>query len=1073
MRWKHRNMKRRTLIGTLAVASIGTASTGASTAKTSLQDSNGGVEDYADRSGRITHIGVGEAFGDYSDGNIDSQTLDEVINAWSNARRVVDKDVRDLSSNIDQDRTLEKHPDQDNPDEAVVYNVSSSITVNAELTVEAGVVVEFQQGTGMTVGSDGTIIAEGTGNAGEGILLTATNPTRGWHDGVRVNSEDLNNTMAYVTVQYGGREFAGNVEVYGQTELRNCTLRLSGDYGLAVRSGGELLDHGGSGSGANTYLTNESGAAYVRTSTMHMLSADSTYTVDDERRTNDEEWVFVDADEASGAGRDSEQRTVAGIDVPYRMSGGHFVDQVEWIMAPGGRFEFTESSELYFGRLARMTISGIERRDEQEDLIDTIVFTGTDKQSGWWDGIYAETTDDDNLMEHVAVRYAGDGQPGNLTLGTEFREAAELTLRECSFRHSAGHGLYCGSNVVLNDTGNNTYTENAAGPARIQGPTMNMLSETSDFQGNDNDHVLVSTNNVSGAGPDSETITWDALNVPWRINGQLKVNEIELVIDSGGEYEFTDGSELKFNNNARMLIEGIDEDAPEGEMDDPITFSGVQSDRGHWNGIYAETTIEDNVMRNVVVEHGGNGRPGNLTLGTEFREAAELEISNCTFRDSAGYGLYCGTNVTLNNAANNLYTSNADGPAYLQATTMHMLSSTSDFSGNDNDYVLVATANQVAGAGPDRETITWDALNVPWRVDGSLGVDEIELVIDPGATFEFTESSRLSFYNKALMTIRGFRDDTEEIVPITFTGTDKQSGWWDGIYTQSDQTDNVLEHVIVEYGGDDLSGNLEVGTAFRETGLVTIQDCTFRHADAYGLYAGSTTEFPDNKNNTYTDNVSGAASFRMDNIHYLSSKSDFQGNTNDIVEVRSGGLESGDLPSGETVATWDGINVPYEFTSSGDSGTTHSVNDVELQINPGATMQFQESGQLRFKPDSTLSIEGTDEDPITFTGLEEVKGWWDGIYVETNSFANVIDHAVIEYGGRGAGNNGLGGNIEMGTGFRDDASLEITNSTISHSRTNGIYADVNDQPGNANTIEQDNDFFENNGEDYATCDDNC
>jgi len=482
-----------------------------------------------------------------------------------------------------------------------------------------------------------------------------------------------------VTVQYGGREFAGNVEVYGQTELRNCTLRLSGDYGLAVRNGGELLNHEGSGSGANTYLTNESGAAYVRTSTMHMLSADSTYTVDDERRTNDEEWVFVEADTASGAGRDSEQRTVAGIDVPYRMSGGHFVDQVEWIMDPGGRFEFTESSELYFGRLARMTISGIERRDEQEDLIDTIVFTGTDKQSGWWDGIY----------------------------------------------------------------------------------------------------------------------------------------------------------------------------------------------------------------------------------------------------------------------------------------------------------------------------------------------------------------------------------------------------------TQSDQTDNVLEHVIVEYGGDDLSGNLEVGTAFGEAGLVTIQNCTFRHADAYGLYAGSTTEFPDNKNNTYTDNVSGAASFRMDNIHYLSSKSDFQGNTNDIVEVRSGGLESGDLPSGETVATWDGINVPYEFTSSGDSGTTHSVNDVELQINPGATMQFQESGQLRFKPDSTLSIEGTDEDPITFTGLEEVKGWWDGIYVETNSFANVIDHAVIEYGGRGAGNNGLGGNIEMGTGFGDDASLKITNSTISHSNTNGIYADVNDQPGNANTIEQDNDFFENNGEDYATCDDNC
>ena len=1041
---QERNIKRRTFMGTLAAASAGALSS-PGVADTEDDDAQGSassshVAPYASPTGRINTEGLDEAFADWNNGNIPESTLDDVIAAWNTGERVVDKTVVELSNNISEDTTLEKNPNDQSGD-AVVYKVTSTINVSAELTIDAGVVMEFQQGTQMNFENGSTILAEGT--AQEGIFISATNATRGWWDGFYMNSGDVNNRMEYVTMEYGGRDLNGNIDMAsgfgasGALQLTNCTLRRSEQYGLYMGSGSELLG----GTEQNTYSYNGDAGLYARTSNMHTVSGTSTFV------DNDTNVAFVSSNTLSADGPDSDSRTWDNLGVPWRMDGGHTVNEVTLNVQSGATFEFTQQSELFFDNNARMNIVG--------DAESPITFTGSEKQRGWWDGIYAESTDTENIMDNVVVEYGANGYNGNLTLATNFGESAELKLKNCTFREAGGYGLYGGSNVTLKETGNNTYTANTDGAARIQGPTMDDLSDSSDFTGNDRDFVLVSTNNISGTGPDDQAITWDNINVPWRIDGELSVDEIELIVDPGATFEFTESSQLFFENNARINMVGFDETAErEEDLVNEITFTATTKERGWWDGIYIESDDAENVMERVVIEYAGDDFSGNLELGTNFGESAELVLDTCTLRNSAGYGLYGGSNVVLREGSGlNTYTGNASGAARIQAPTMHMLSDSSDFTGNDSDYVLVST-NNVTGAD---ETITWDNINVPWRIDGSLTVNDYELVVDPGATFEFTESSSLFFDNSSVMTIEG-----TEGSPITFTGTTEERGWWDGIYLETESLLNTMAWTVIEYGGDDRPGNLTVGTNFGETGRISITNCTFREADGFGLYGGTNTNYPDSENNTYTANTSGAASLKMDSIHHLSDTSDFTGNDDDVVEVRNATLASGDLPSGQDAATWDAINVPYRFKGT---DVTHTIDDVELIIDPGATLEFEEQGQLQFNADSVVTIEGTAENPITFTGTEEVKGWWDGIYLRTESFLNVISNAIVEYGGRG-----LGGNITLGTGFGEDASVEITDCTIRNSLGAGVYADDDDQPRNASSLSSDNTFSGNDGGDYVVVD---
>jgi len=844
-------LRRRTLLGTVLAAGVGTLGSASGQypddtgREGSVAPANQDIEQYANRVGRIASEGLDEAFVDWSNGNITRAQLDQVIDAWSNGERVVEDGIYvvTIDSNITEDTVLEREPPGMPAGDQVVYQMQSEIGVSAQLEIEAGVAIEFQQQAGMDVKNGGTLIGNGTEN--ETILMTATLAKRGWWNSVIVRTEDLQNSLSHTIVEYGGRD-GGCVDVgsgsdAGLLELSNCTLRRSGTYGLVLDENSSL----GGDSGENTYTNNRQAAAYAETDNVHTLSGDSTYT------GNDRDYVLVKQRNVNGEGADETQYTWESLGVPYRMQPGeHTINSLELIIEPGAFFEFNEGAQFSVQNGARASWSGVT--DEGEP--DPIVFTGSETQRGWWDGIKIETADDNNLLEQVIVEYGGDGLSGNVEIGsTGIAGSYYVEIRDCLFRRSAGYGMYVVRDTEL-DCENNEYTDNADGPVRIETDNMQMLSSTSMFTGNDNDYVFVAQRNVNGDGPDQTQYTWSTIDVPYRMESDThQLNNIELTIDPGTVIEFTDGAQLLVQNGTRINWSGVLDDGGVA----PIIFGGTEYERGWWSGIKIETQDSNNLMEEVIVESAGDGLSGNVEIGSSgIAGSYYVEIRDCWFRKSAGYGMYVVRDTELD-CENNEYTDNADGPVRIETDNMHMLSDTSTFTGNDNDYVFVSQRN-VNGDGPGQTQYTWDALDVPYRMQSDEHqIKSAQITVDPGTAIECAEGASFSFQSNSRVIMSGTQEN-QITVRATDAGQDIQ-GWWEGILVISDSVLNEMSNVVVENGGKDPSNSPEGNVHVTNDGALVLEDSALNESAGAGVYVESNGTINDDvcTANTFADNAGG------------------------------------------------------------------------------------------------------------------------------------------------------------------------------------------------------------------------
>lgn len=1029
-------------MGSLAALSAGKATSATVAASTQEGEGNGTqigtnsehLPDYANPAGRINHNGLQSAIDDWNNGDISRSELDAVKEAFRTGERVVSKDVRTITSNIDQDRLLEKNPDNQGG-EAVVWQFDGFIGVNAELEIEAGVVMEFTQGSRLQI-SSGPLLANGTQN--DQIFVTGTAARQGWWDGFYVESTDLQNSMQHVLVEYGGRgkrgcvDLAGDGTDDGSIAITNCTLRWSGQYGLYQGGGGTLLDEGD-----NVYANNREAGVRTLTSNIHEYAPSSAYN------NNDRNYVFVEGNTASDEGADEETRTWSNLEVPYRMQGSHFVDSLTLDVEPGTEFEFSQQSNLEF--------EGESRIDLQGEDGNPILLTAATKERGWWNGVYIDdTTDTENIFNHCVFEYAGNTNwTAALEVATGGTDNGAVEVRNCVFRDNDGFGIDVGGGTDLRNFENNTYTSNVDGAARIGTANMQSLSSTSNFTGNDNDYVLVYDNGVSGAGRDSDQRRWDALDVPYRMDGYHTVDSLELRIEPGAVFEFTEASAMEFEGGSRLRISGF----PETGSPDPIVFTGTDEQPGWWRGIYLDdTTDQENLIENVIIEYAGaEGWDGGLDIASGGTDNAYLQFNNCTFRNCARYGVTAGGGGIIENLSSNLYTGNGEGAMYIPTYDVEALSDSSDFTGNDKDFVRVWNAG-IDGNGAGSDSRSWDAINVPLRLEEYQSIDNVEFSIDPGATLEFIENAGLEFEGGSVFVLQGTESDK-----ITFTGTDPTRGWWSGLYVDDTQSrKNRLEHVVVEYAGSG-QNQLDIATGGTDNGQIEeISNCTFRNGGGYGIEWGNGAYVRNMSNNTYTNNTEGAVLTRTENMDELDGNSDFTGNDKDRVVVKTATLESSDTFDDPPV--WDALNVPYEMQNG-----THNVN-FDLEVEAGARFEFQEESRLQFDDDSSIRMLGTSNDEIVLTGTDdardlEIKGWWFGVYMnDSTSLTNRFEHVTVEWGGRGGA-----GAVDIASGGTDDGYLELENCTIRKSETSGLYAQnaasTNSDVCNVNTFE------DNNGED--------
>lgn len=547
---------------------------------------------------------------------------------------------------------------------------------------------------------------------------------------------------------------------------------------------------------------------------------------------------------------------------------------------------------------------------------------------------------------------------------------------------------------------------------------------------------------ISGTISSDRTLFADVF---YKVVGNLSLSGAILTIEPGTVLEFEANTRFTLSNDARLIAEGTEQDS--------IYFTSVVPEAGYWEGIlFVDVTHPDNVMDHVVVEYAGGTTlhssvdPANVVVGRSLN-TTNITISNSTFRHSAGAGMFLFNNGALRNGSgNNTFTQNATSAVTTYTNVLHYLDNQSTYSGNNNDRVYVYP-NTLSNDG------TWPAIDVPYFMPGNHRVNGAELDIEAGATFEFDSEARLHIASDVI-----FRALGENGNEILFTGSVKESGWWDGIFIEdSRHPSGLIDNVIVEYAGARAvhssveAANITIGRSLNSA-RIAITNSTLSNGGSYGMFVHSNGSIEGTSNNVYTENTGGPVKVYARNARFLDGDSDYSGNnaSNEFAWIIS-----------ETVSTdsdWDAINVPY-----GVIGTTR-FNDATLTIEPGAVVAFDTESRITFDTGSIIIANGTVDEPITFTGTVETDGWWDGIFIiDTTHPNNSFDFVTIEYGGgRGMHSSVEPANLVISRSL-NSAFLSVTNSTIKNSGDYGVYIHSN---GSSNAdICSENTFNDNAGPD--------
>jgi len=166
---------------------------------------------------------------------------------------------------------------------ASCYEVTDDINVSdGTLTIAPGVRLIFSESTALNVNSDGRLKAIGTADLP--IEFTGSEAARGHWDGIRIfSSNSIDNVLDYVTVEYAGSVWNGNLFVDGTSSeptrisITNSTFRESSSYGIAFDADVTVDAFTG-----NAMTSNAMGAALVDLSGIGILTDSNTYTGNDD-----------------------------------------------------------------------------------------------------------------------------------------------------------------------------------------------------------------------------------------------------------------------------------------------------------------------------------------------------------------------------------------------------------------------------------------------------------------------------------------------------------------------------------------------------------------------------------------------------------------------------------------------------------------------------------------------------------------------------------------------------------------------------------------------------------------------
>lgn len=359
-----------------------------------------------------------------------------------------------ITENIDDDRILEDRVDNPNqPD----YVIDGDITVYGELSIEPGVVIEFEANSSLIIEVEGSIVADGT--TSKPIVMTGVAKTPGFWKGVLVYSPKITNVLHNVTISYAGGAAVSDiwfdikanlaVDAYSPAKisLTNCTFSHSAGLGVAIDENAIIQAFSN-----NTFSDNADAAMRCDAVAIAELDGGSSFT--GSNGFNGVEIVKTFLNEQTDltwpALKDA---------APYRVLGDIELKSGVYV-EPGAIFQFDPV------RMLTVEVDGFFNAIGTAS--QPIVFTGSVTSAPSWKGILFFSPSVLNKMDHCEVAFAGSDPINDIWLdfktniGLDNYADAKLELTNSIIRNGDGCGVYVDSGATLTQSGN-TFSNLAAG----------------------------------------------------------------------------------------------------------------------------------------------------------------------------------------------------------------------------------------------------------------------------------------------------------------------------------------------------------------------------------------------------------------------------------------------------------------------------------------------------------------------------------------------------------------------------------------------------------------------------------
>ena len=332
-----------------------------------------------------------------------------------------------------------------NPNAAVDYIITCKMHVAADIVVEPGVVIEFEQDAGIDIDDFNTTTASfsAKGTAAKPIIFRGTVSTKGYWRGLLFDSNNTKNTLEHVQIDgAGGKSFNSNgdrgaiiVWANARLNLNNSTISNSETYGLNAGYGGstiQIMNNDFKGNNIPVKISPE----YI-----------DTINSSNDFMGNTENVIYVES------GSISNPATWKKVNVPYSVmnfstygySGGVSVKKALTI-EPGVLIEFDGNTALAV-RENGGSLVAIGTQTEP------IIFSAINKVAGGWEGIYSDSKSVLNEIAFAEFNYSGGSlEHGSVRLWynsvLNIHDVTFRNIRNCAILHRTETGLTT-NNITL------------------------------------------------------------------------------------------------------------------------------------------------------------------------------------------------------------------------------------------------------------------------------------------------------------------------------------------------------------------------------------------------------------------------------------------------------------------------------------------------------------------------------------------------------------------------------------------------------------------------------------------------